>query len=149
MHRLFEGLLRGDRGVLSRCITLVESRLPRDRAEAGHLLDLLARHGRDRDRSSFRLGVCGPPGAGKSTLIESLGRVALERGRRVAVLPVDPSSSVSGGSILGDKLRMPFLSSCEEAFVRVLALVDRLNVMRSRPLRARPTSGASLRPPSR
>ena len=121
MQPLLEGLLRRDRCVLSRCVTLVESRLPRDRLAAQALLDQLARRrrGQSSTPSSFRLGVCGPPGAGKSSLIERLGRAAIEDGRRVAVLPVDPSSSISGGSILGDKLRMPFLSSSEEAYVRV------------------------------
>ena len=120
MQHLLEGLLRCDRGVLSRCVTLVESRHPRDRLIAKDLLDQLARRRKGQEtKLSFRLGVCGPPGAGKSSLIECLGRAAIADKKRVAVLPVDPSSSISGGSILGDKLRMPYLSSSEAAYVRV------------------------------
>ncbi len=108
------GIVAGDRGVLSRSITLIESSRPADRREAIALLErVLPRTGR-----GVRVGLSGPPGVGKSTLIERLGMLAVERGRRVAVLAVDPSSSSTGGSILGDKTRMPRLALEPRAFVR-------------------------------
>jgi len=104
----------GDRRALARGVTLVESTLAEHRAEARALLeDVLPRTG-----AAMRLGVSGAPGTGKSTLIEALGLQAIADGRRVAVLAVDPSSSVSGGSILGDKTRMSGLGRHPEAFIR-------------------------------
>jgi len=100
--------------VLSQSITLVESALPADRREAGLLLERLL----PRTGGAIRLGISGPPGVGKSTLIEQFGMFAVERGRRVAVLAVDPSSRATGGSILGDKTRMPRLALEPRAFVR-------------------------------
>lgn len=111
---LAEALTSGDRRALARAITLVESTRADDRTAAGRLLDSLV----DRTGGSIRLGVTGTPGAGKSTLIESLGLLAIERGRRVAVLAVDPSSSRTGGSVLGDKTRMGLLSQHPNAFIR-------------------------------
>lgn len=109
-----EGILQGDRLVLSRAITLVESNLPSHRAEARVLLDNLLPHtGR-----AMRLGISGPPGSGKSTLIEALGLHAIGAGHQVAVLAIDPSSARSGGSVLGDKTRMADLSRSQSAFVR-------------------------------
>jgi len=104
----------GDRGALARGITLIESRLERD-VEAGErlLTELLPATG-----GALRIGITGAPGVGKSTLIEALGLQLCERGHRVAVLAVDPSSSVTGGSILGDKTRMDRLSRDERAFIR-------------------------------
>jgi len=104
----------GDRRALGRAITLVESSRPEDREPGDRLLDLLAPHaGR-----SMRLGISGVPGVGKSTFIEALGNHVIGRGHRVAVLAVDPSSALSGGSILGDKTRMETLSRRLEAFIR-------------------------------
>ena len=108
------GVLAGDRSWLARTVTLVESALATDRALAAEVLERLAPHAAD----SHRVGVTGPPGAGKSTLIDALGARLCEQGRRVAVLEVDPSSARSGGSILGDKTRMARLASAPEAFVR-------------------------------
>lgn len=108
------GVLEGDRTWLARTITLVESTLPADRAAATDVLERLASHGAD----AHRVGVTGPPGAGKSSLIDALGVHLCEQGRRVAVLAVDPSSAVSGGSILGDKTRMVNLAAHPAAFVR-------------------------------
>jgi LAO/AO transport system kinase len=111
---LAERVSAGDRRALAQAITLVESTRPDHRAEARGLLDqLLPRTGR-----SIRVGLSGAPGAGKSTLIEALGLHAVEAGHQVAVLAVDPSSSVSGGSILGDKTRMSDLGRRPEAFIR-------------------------------
>ena len=102
------------RRAIAKAITLLESTRPDHRAEADALLTTLLPHtGR-----SFRLGISGVPGVGKSTFIEALGLFLIERGHRVAVLTVDPSSSVSGGSILGDKTRMERLSMDERAYIR-------------------------------
>jgi LAO/AO transport system kinase len=104
----------GDRRSLARAITLVESTRPDHREEAVALLDeLLPATG-----GAIRVGISGSPGAGKSTFIEALGLHLVEHGHRLAVLAVDPSSSRSGGSILGDKTRMEMLSRRSEAFIR-------------------------------
>jgi LAO/AO transport system kinase len=113
-----EGLARqvvdGDRRALARAITLVESTRDDHRDDAEQLLvDVLPHTG-----GSTRIGISGAPGAGKSTFIEALGLHLVERGHRVAVLAVDPSSTRSGGSILGDKTRMELLSRSPDAFVR-------------------------------
>ena len=111
---LADGVLAGDRRALAKAITLVESTLPEHRRRAQQLLDALLPHtGR-----SIRVGISGVPGVGKSTFIEALGMVLSEDGHRVAVLAVDPSSTVHGGSILGDKTRMELLSQRPEAFIR-------------------------------
>lgn len=108
------GILAGDRSVLSRAITLVESNNPGHEALAQQVLGrVLPQAGR-----SIRVGITGVPGAGKSTLIEALGCLLCDRGHRLAVLAVDPSSSVSGGSILGDKTRMERLVRQPHAFIR-------------------------------
>src|SRR4051812_29647813 len=109
-----EGVLGRHRGVLSRVITLIESRRPEDRELSRRVLtDLLPHSGR-----SIRVGVTGVPGAGKSMLIETLGLDLTRQGHRVAVLAIDPSSRISGGSILGDKTRMTELSRDPNAFIR-------------------------------
>ncbi len=111
---LAEGVLAGDRRALARAITLIESTRADHRREAATLLEaLLPRTGR-----SIRLGISGVPGVGKSTFIEAFGLKLIEAGHRVAVLAVDPSSQRSGGSILGDKTRMPELACAEAAFIR-------------------------------
>jgi len=108
------GVLAGDRTWIGKAITLVESRNKDDFGHAGRLLEMLLPY----SGSSSRIGVTGAPGVGKSTFIDELGTQLTERGHRVAVLAVDPSSSVSGGSILGDKTRMDRLSSNKAAFIR-------------------------------
>jgi LAO/AO transport system kinase len=111
---LVEGIRSGDRRALSRAITLTESTRPDHRDEAQAILDQLL----PETGSTVRLGITGAPGAGKSTFIEAFGLHLLDHGKRLAVLAVDPSSRRSGGSILGDKTRMPELSRRDEAFIR-------------------------------
>src|SRR3989454_1626268 len=104
----------GNRRALAKAITLVES-TRRDHQEAAQrLLEVLLPH----TGGAVRVGVSGVPGVGKSTFIEALGLDLIGVGKRVAVLAVDPSSALSGGSILGDKTRMPRLAAAPEAFIR-------------------------------
>ncbi len=107
-------VLARDRRALAKAITLVESTRADHQRQAQALLEALL----PRTGGSLRAGISGAPGVGKSTFIEALGLRLLEQGRRVAVLAVDPSSSISGGSILGDKTRMERLSVSENAFIR-------------------------------
>jgi len=111
---LAAGVRSRDRTRLARAITLVESDAPQHAAAAQELLRELLPH----TGAAIRIGVTGIPGAGKSTLIEALGTLLTGRGRRVAVTAVDPTSRVSGGSVLGDKTRMTRLASDPRAFVR-------------------------------
>ena len=115
---LLEGLLQGSpvqqRRAMAKAITLLESTRPDHRTQADELLTTLLPH----SGQSFRLGISGVPGVGKSTLIEALGLYLIGLGHRVAVLAVDPSSTVSGGSILGDKTRMEHLSVHPQAYIR-------------------------------
>ena len=112
----------GDRRALARAITLVESRRPEDRAPAEALMASLPQP----PGETLRIGIAGAPGVGKSSLIEALGLYAVGQGRRLAVLAVDPSSPVSGGSILGDKTRMAELSRAPAAFIRPSPAAGRL-----------------------
>lgn len=109
-----KALLRGERRALAKAITLVESKLEADRDTAQTLLEQILPH----SGKSIRIGITGVPGVGKSTFIETFGLYLLEQGKRVAVLAVDPSSPIAGGSIMGDKTRMEELSRKEEAFIR-------------------------------
>jgi len=115
---MLESIVRGTAAVqrrsLAKAITLLESTRVDHRAQADALLTALLPH----TGKSFRLGVSGVPGVGKSTFIEALGLYLIKQGHRVAVLAVDPSSSVSGGSILGDKTRMEHLSVEPQAYIR-------------------------------
>ena len=114
MTELAEGVLAGDRRALSRAITLVESTRAGDQEEAMALLEAVA----PRSGQATRVGISGTPGVGKSTFIDVLGARLTAAGRSVAVLAVDPSSTVSGGSILGDKTRMAQLARSPLAYVR-------------------------------
>jgi LAO/AO transport system kinase len=109
-----EAILAGDRRALARAITLVESTRRDHRAVAGQLLEALMPH----TGGSVRVGISGAPGVGKSTFIEALGNHLIDQGHKVAVLTVDPSSAISGGSILGDKTRMETLARRPEAYIR-------------------------------
>lgn len=111
---LARDILAGKRRALSRGITLVESTRLDHRALAIDLLQRLAPHA----GGSIRIGISGVPGAGKSTFIEAMGNYVLDQGHKLAVLAVDPTSALSGGSILGDKTRMEILSRRREAFIR-------------------------------
>ena len=117
-QELLEGVLHGDaqsqRRAIAKAITLLESTRGDHRLQADELLTAILPH----SGRSFRLGISGVPGVGKSTFIEALGLDLIGRGHRVAVLTIDPSSTVSGGSILGDKTRMEKLSVHERAFIR-------------------------------
>jgi LAO/AO transport system kinase len=109
-----DGVLSGDRVLLARAITLVESNAPAHQEVAQEVLTALL----PQRCASIRVGITGVPGAGKSTLIEVLGTGLTARGHKVAVTAVDPSSSVTGGSILGDKTRMEKLAADPNAFIR-------------------------------
>ncbi len=117
-EQLLDGLLHGNAAVqrraMAKAITLLESTRTDHRALADELLTALLPH----TGQSFRLGISGVPGVGKSTFIEALGLYLIGLGHRVAVLTIDPSSTVSGGSILGDKTRMEFLSVHNQAYIR-------------------------------
>jgi LAO/AO transport system kinase len=107
-------ILNGNRRALARAITLIESTRRDHRTEAGALLEKLMPH----TGNSIRVGISGAPGVGKSTFIEALGNYLIDKGHKPAVLTVDPSSAISGGSILGDKTRMETLARREEAYIR-------------------------------
>ena len=114
VQALADGVLAGDRRSLARALTLVESERHGDRNATRELLDRLE----EAADPAVRIGITGPPGAGKSTLIEQLGLRFVEAGKRVCVLAVDPTSSRTGGSILGDKTRMAELARKAGVFIR-------------------------------
>ena len=111
---LADGVLAGNRRALARAFTLIESTRHDHRGDASALLQRLMPH----SGNSIRLGISGSPGVGKSTFVEALGNHVIDEGHRVAVLTVDPSSAISGGSILGDKTRMELLTRRSEAYIR-------------------------------
>ena len=108
------GILRGDRVLLSKAITLIESTLPSHYDMAQQIIERCVPY----SGKSLRIGITGVPGVGKSTFIEALGKQLTTQGHKLAVLAVDPSSQITGGSILGDKTRMETLAVDENAFVR-------------------------------
>jgi len=107
-------ILRGNISALAKGITLVESTLPSDQKKAQQLLKKCSK----KDRTTLRIGITGSPGVGKSTFIETFGELLTKKGKKVAVLAIDPSSEKTKGSILGDKSRMNKLSSNKNAFIR-------------------------------
>lgn len=114
VDELLGGILDGSRPHIARAITLVESKLPAHRERSRVLL----RHLATRETHAVRLGISGVPGAGKSTFTDALGSRLVDAGHKVGVLAVDPSSSRTGGSILGDRTRMGALASRENAYIR-------------------------------
>ena len=114
VDNLYKKILLSDRLALSKAITLIESTKLKDRSKSEKLIKKLYK----KSGNSLRIGVSGPPGVGKSTFIETLGIFLTNKNYKVAVLAVDPSSKKSGGSILGDKTRMPELSIKKNAFIR-------------------------------
>ncbi|AYZ14196.1 methylmalonyl Co-A mutase-associated GTPase MeaB [Chryseobacterium arthrosphaerae] len=113
-EELIEGIRSGNKRLIAKAITLVESKKAEHRVQAEELLKKIMPF----TGHSVRVGVTGVPGAGKSTFIESFGRLAITQGKKVAVLAIDPSSSINKGSILGDKTRMEELAKEENAFIR-------------------------------
>lgn len=109
-----EGVKKGNRMILAKAITLIESNAPKDFDKAQRVLQALL----PRTGHSLRIGITGVPGAGKSTFIEAFGQLLCQQGYKVAVLAVDPTSSITGGSILGDKTRMQKLSREPNCFIR-------------------------------
>jgi len=109
-----EGLINKDRLALSRAITLIESTLPKHQKLAQEIISKVMPY----TGNSIRIGITGVPGVGKSTFIEAVGMYLAENNHKVAVLAIDPSSTISGGSILADKTRMEFLSYHKNAFIR-------------------------------
>jgi len=114
IQEYIDGVLANNRRIIAKTITLIESSLPSHREAAKVIVDALLPH----SGKALRVGITGVPGVGKSTYIESFGLQLVEMGHRVAVLAVDPSSSKSGGSIMGDKTRMERLSLEQNAFIR-------------------------------
>lgn len=113
-EELIKGIKNRDKRILGKAITLIESKKPEHRQQAEELLQKIM----PLTGNSVRVGITGVPGAGKSTFIESFGRLAIKNGKKVAVLAIDPSSAVNKGSILGDKTRMEELAKEENAFIR-------------------------------
>lgn len=124
VDKLYAGLIQGQRACLAEAITLVESTHSRKKELAQVLLQKVLAHNREQEKLNkgkplaFRVGLSGPPGAGKSTFIEYFGKMLTERGHKLSVLAVDPSSCTSGGSLLGDKTRMTELSRDMNAYIR-------------------------------
>jgi LAO/AO transport system kinase len=114
VETLSEGILRGDRVLLSQAITLIESRHARHQEQAQEIIERCLPH----SGNSIRIGITGVPGVGKSTFIEAFGKMLIQQSLRVAVLAIDPSSQLTKGSILGDKTRMVELASLPAAFIR-------------------------------
>ena len=113
-EELIEGIKSGNKRLIAKAITLVESKKKEHRTQAEELLKIIM----PLTGNSIRVGITGVPGAGKSTFIESFGRLAIANGKKVAVLAIDPSSAINKGSILGDKTRMEELAKEENAFIR-------------------------------
>jgi len=111
------GITAGDRVILGKALSLVESNLPSDQQEAAQLIEKI----KDKTGNSIRIGITGVPGVGKSTFIEVFGKFVTDQRKKIAVLTIDPSSQLTKGSILGDKTRMADLSKNPNAFIRPTA----------------------------
>jgi len=117
-----QGILKGDRVLLSRAITIIESNLESDKTLAKEIIQAILPH----SGNSIRIGITGVPGVGKSTFIEAFGKHLVKENHKVAILSIDPSSQRSRGSILGDKTRMEELANLDEAYIRPSASGDTL-----------------------
>ena len=142
LDAILHGAAPVQRRAMAKAITLLESTRADHREQADELLTALLPH----TGQSFRLGISGVPGVGKSTFIEALGLYLICQGHRVAVLAVDPSSSVSGGSILGDKTRMERLSVHEKAFIRPSPSSGTLGGVAEKTREAKPLAWGKARP---
>lgn len=124
LTRLYNGLIGGQRAALAESITIVETQHPRKKEMAQVLLQRVLAYRQEQERLNggkpvaFRVGLSGPPGAGKSSFIEVIGKMLTGRGHKVSVLAVDPSSCTTGGSLMGDKTRMTELSRDMNAYIR-------------------------------
>ena len=114
VNEYFDGIINSNRTILSQAITLIESSLPKDHEYSQKIIEKCIPY----SGKSIRIGITGIPGVGKSTFIEAFGTFITSHGRKVAVLAIDPSSEKSGGSILGDKIKMESLSANPDAFIR-------------------------------
>lgn len=114
VSELIVQLKKGDRFALAKALTIIESSKSNDRIKAIEIIDKCWENNMD----SWRLGITGPPGVGKSTFIDRLGQYALQKDHKLAVLTIDPSSTISFGSILGDKTRMETISKHQNVFIR-------------------------------
>ncbi len=121
-NQLFDQLVKGDRIALAKAITVIESARLEDQAIAQNLISKSLK----KTIKSFRIGITGPPGVGKSTFIEAIGKHILKDRKKLAVLTIDPSSQVSKGSVLGDKTRMQDLSANKKVFIRPSAAGETL-----------------------
>jgi len=121
-NEYIDGVLKGDRVLLSRAITIIESNLENDKILAKEIVQSILPY----SGNSIRIGITGVPGVGKSTFIEAFGKYLIKQGKRVAILSIDPSSQRSKGSILGDKTRMEDLANMQEAYIRPSASGDTL-----------------------
>lgn len=116
IQELINDLMAGQRLALARAITILESERPEDQQTIDEILEFVFK--KTKGKKTFRIGISGVPGVGKSSLIERLGLLFIEKGFKVATLAIDPSSEITQGSVLGDKTRMEELSRKEEAFIR-------------------------------
>ncbi len=114
IEALYQGIIDGNRFELSKALTLIESTKPSAKGQARRLINQCW----NQQKAAWRVGITGTPGVGKSSFIEKIGMAAIARGQKVAVLSIDPSSTISKGSILGDKTRMEQLSKESNAFIR-------------------------------
>ncbi len=117
LQQYLAGIYHNDRAVIARAITLTESTHPKQKALGQQILDRCYQ----KKQASIRIGITGSPGVGKSTFIETFGLHLLQEQHKIAILAIDPSSSLTSGSILGDKTRMPLLSNHPDAFIRPTA----------------------------
>ena len=122
LQEYIDGVLNGDRVILSRAITIIESNLESDKLLAKEIIQAVLPH----SGNSIRIGITGVPGVGKSTFIEVFGKHIISKNKKVAILSIDPSSQRSKGSILGDKTRMEELANMDEAYIRPSASGDTL-----------------------